>query len=159
MARTSTHWSIRLRQKIRKRSPNECWEFTGKSRTCGYGVLQLGRGKGTMMAHRLTYIMHHGEIPPKMCVCHKCDNPICCNPRHLFLGSYHENLMDMSRKGRHRGSRKLTPTQVRRIKLLIKSGLSRARDLAPKFRIDPSTISKLLNGHSWTRQSHRRDPR
>lgn len=149
MARKTVHWTKRLTAKIRRGKPNECWEFTGKSKTCGYGVLQMGAGIGTIMAHRLAFIMANGPIPPKMCVCHKCDNPACCNPNHLFLGTHSDNLLDMSRKNRHRGARKLTPAKVVRIRFLLKAGLRKAYDLAQEYRVDRSTISKLKHGHSW----------
>jgi hypothetical protein len=85
--------------------PDQCWEWTGKARhPFGYGVFGLGtRQAGTMQAHRFSYQLYVGPIPDGMCVLHKCDNPPCVNPDHLFLGTRADNNHDMIAKGRYRG--------------------------------------------------------
>lgn len=77
--------------------PSGCWEWTGAIRKDGYG--QCGR-RG---AHRAAYEHAYGPIPKGMFVCHSCDNPPCCNPAHLWIGSSHDNLVDCALKGRARG--------------------------------------------------------
>jgi hypothetical protein len=78
--------------------PSGCWEWTrGKSSRYGY-VWYKGRGD---LAHRISYAFHIGEIPHGMEVCHKCDNPPCVNPDHLFLGTRQDNALDCVRKGRY----------------------------------------------------------
>lgn len=79
-----------------------CWEWTGYRDERGYGRLS-SRVSGvtkTISAHRLSWQIYKGEIPPGLCVLHKCDNPPCVNPDHLFLGNQRDNMLDCSSKGR-----------------------------------------------------------
>ena len=77
-----------------------CWLWTGtRTKSGGYGILSID-GKYAR-THRISFEIHKGKIPAGMHVCHKCDNPPCVNPEHLFLGSHLDNMKDMGRKGRH----------------------------------------------------------
>lgn len=86
------------------RSSQSCWNWQAATDQSGYGrVLVNGQNR---RAHRIAWELTHGEIPAGdgyhgVCVLHQCDNPACCNPLHLFLGSQRENIADMQRKGRH----------------------------------------------------------
>lgn len=75
-----------------------CWEWTGKVRRDGYGACWSGGRE--MLAHRVSFAREHGEIPAGAVVCHKCDNPRCINPQHLFMGTQGDNLRDAFAKGR-----------------------------------------------------------
>ncbi len=76
-----------------------CWLWTGSRNQKGYGWSRI-QGISTRMAHRISWLLHRGDIPEGVLVCHKCDTPSCVNPDHLFLGTQKDNLLDMSRKGR-----------------------------------------------------------
>lgn len=78
-----------------------CIEWTGAKQPRGYGHIATGEGRETIGTHRAAWIVANGPIPDGMDVCHSCDNPPCCNPQHLFLGTRSENLLDMVDKGRH----------------------------------------------------------
>lgn len=103
-------------------------------------------------AHRLSYELFVGPIPPGINVCHKCDNLKCCNPEHLFLGTQKENIADMMRKGRkdsRYGERntqnKLTEQQV----IEIYNSSEKQRAIAAKYGIDQSTVSNIKSGKLW----------
>lgn len=92
--------SMRLWMSIDVGSPEACWEFSGSKNTRGYGSFRVG-GKN-ILAHRLAWQVEMGDIPDGFWVLHRCDNPPCCNPGHLFLGKVTANSRDMIAKGRDR---------------------------------------------------------
>lgn len=130
-------------------APDECWPWTGGKRRRGYGVFSLN-GK-SVVAHRLAYELSTGEDPGALIVCHRCDNPPCCNPAHLFLGSYADNVRDMLDKGRARPPRgeahhgaKLDESVVREIRQRRAAG-EKLVDLAREFGIGDSRLSVICN--------------
>ena len=76
----------------------ECLEWRGHRNKHGYGVKRFN--KKTMLAHRVSYLISNGDIPDLMCVLHRCDNPCCVEPSHLWLGTHQDNMDDMNEKGR-----------------------------------------------------------
>lgn len=160
---TERFWS-----KVDKTShPNGCWIWTGSRGRRGYGNFAIIEGKGVMrsiLAHRLSYELANGEFSDDLCVLHKCDNPPCVNPDHLFLGTRYDNVQDMRAKGRqryighpgssgaqgeHHGNSKLTNETVRHIRALHKNGLSYSK-LATQFSVNKSTIERIVLRKSWT---------
>jgi hypothetical protein len=83
-----------------KATPNGCVEWTGTRNKAGYGVMGIGH-RGHELVHRVAYRILAAPIPKGLCVLHKCDNPPCLLPEHLFLGTKKDNQQDMSKKGRH----------------------------------------------------------
>lgn len=90
---------------VAKREVDECWEWTGAKTSYGYGSVRYHR-KG-WLSHRLAFYLATGQKPE--CVCHRCDNPPCCNPSHLFAGDLVVNNADRHAKGRSRGGRNAGP--------------------------------------------------
>lgn len=76
----------------------DCWEWTGNKNMLGYGMIWYD-GKN-IRAHRVSYLIFNGDLSDNLFVCHKCDNPSCVNPSHLFLGTSKDNMRDMIKKGR-----------------------------------------------------------
>jgi hypothetical protein len=129
-----------------------CWEWQGSRDNNGYGRLNVDGVP--MLAHRLGWSLLRGEITPEQHVLHKCDNPRCVRPEHLFLGDQVENNADKMRKKRHRygvsrgedhGCAKLTADQVREIR--IHKGPLRV--IAAEYEISTTQASDIRRGRSW----------
>lgn len=129
-----------------------CWEWQLSKQTNGYGQVWFNGEQRT--AHRLSWILTHGDIPEGICVLHRCDNPPCCNPDHLFLGTQADNMKDMTQKGRslagetNPGS-KLSESQVLQIKDRYKGGDVTQTELADIYHISQTAINDIVNGRRW----------
>lgn len=124
-----------------------CWLWTGAKTTHGYAHMHTGPRSGAVInAARISWLIHFGEIPPGLCVLHRCDNEGCVNPEHLFLGTNKDNTLDMFHKGR--GFQKLTLAQVQEIRALKQSGLSGWR-ISKLYPVCYSQIKKILSGRAW----------
>lgn len=136
---------------------DNCWEFTGYKWKTGYGCFWLN-GK-SVCAHRAAYLLTTGVIPDGLNVCHTCDNPTCCNPRHLFLGTQKDNMHDRNRKNRannavgERNAKKLTWQQVCEIRGLYSSGNHLQKEIAAKFNIAPSMVSYITRKSGGWREA------
>jgi hypothetical protein len=119
---------------------SDCWVWTGSIRR-GYGQCKY-QGKN-VYAHRASWMQYVGEIPNGLCVCHRCDNPLCVNPLHLFLGSMADNNLDMARKGR--AASKITAVQVR----LIRDSTLSCQTLAREYGISVSQVSRIRTHKKW----------
>lgn len=102
----------RFWEKVSRGAAGACWIWRGWKTTGGYGQLTLP-GDQKVMAHRFSYELHFGPIADGLFACHRCDNPSCVNPAHLFLGTHLENMRDMIAKGRNVvGSRHRPPKAI-----------------------------------------------
>lgn len=122
----------------------DCWQWTGARSSDGYGSVQhLGRNIG---AHRVSYLINVGEIPPGVHVLHNCDNPSCVNPSHLRLGTHTDNMRDKSIRNRHpRAGAKLTETQV----VAIRMSKNTDAELANLCGVNIEAIRKIRAGKTW----------
>jgi len=150
----------RLRKKFFasiEKAENGCWNWTGPKQL-GYGILQVGKYKGPNWfkerAHRFSYRLHSGKnVSEEMFICHRCDNPACVNPEHLFLGTPLDNMQDKVRKQRHACGEKsnrghLTEEDIEQIFQLKKQGLSN-KQIAEQFNLHVRTTYRILNRESW----------
>ncbi len=103
-----------------------------------------------MLAHRVSWILTNGEIPTGMVACHKCDNPICVNPSHLFLGTQSDNMRDASGKGRVFGKPKVTLAQAKEIIRRVNQG-ELQRVVGADYGIGQQNVSCIVRGVSWKR--------
>lgn len=139
----------RFWSKVDRRGDDDCWKWIGGSwHPFGYGLLAIdGINTG---AHRVAWIIAHGTIPKTKHVLHRCDNPPCVNPAHLFLGSHTDNMRDKTSKWRHRyGSKhenaKLTESAVRHIRAERAAGVT-LRELAAQYGVALTTIWHAARG-------------
>ena len=148
-------WNLSPRERLESRTTRngECIEFTSRNSPDGYGRLQIDYKR--FLAHRLSYELNVGPIPEGMVVRHKCDNKPCVNPEHLEVGTYKDNIRDAVERDRvahgtanHKA--KLTPNEVREIRRLVGSGMSR-RSVAKMFGVSHTAVNHLMQGKNWRR--------
>lgn len=130
--------------------PNGCWRWTASLGTTGYGQIK-GHGRDMVSSHRAAFEVWVGPIPAGLYVCHRCDNPACINPDHLFLGSHADNMADMRKKGRNacgerHGTSRLRAEQV----LAIRAAAGRHRDVAARFGVSRALVGLIKNRKIWT---------
>jgi hypothetical protein len=127
----------------------DCWVWTAAKDQKGYGHFGVGRST-SRKAHRVSFEMFCEEIPQGSIVCHRCDNPSCVNPDHLFIGTQADNAQDRDAKGRQAfgersGRAKLTASDIPKIRM---SNLSE-RAIARQMGVSRPTISAVLRGETW----------
>lgn len=132
-----------------------CWIWTGGVFRHGYGMFSPEKGK-TKSAHRMSYELFVGEIPGELCVCHKCDTPLCVNPAHLFLGTVADNARDMDNKGRRvkvngegHGRSKITEESARKISIEYAIGGITMKNLGDKFGISATQVHRIVHKTRW----------
>ena len=145
----------RFWEKVDKKGPDECWLWTAGKDGDGYGRMRI---KGThIRAHRVSWEIHHGPIPPGMHVLHQCDTPGCANPIHLYLGTNTDNVHDRDKKGRgvlpmlkgeQHGRAKLTETDILRIRDDVSSGRTQ-EVVAREFGITHQQVSVIVRRKQW----------
>ncbi len=124
----------------------DCHIWTGTVSGPGYGQVTVS-GKMTS-AHRQSYELYSGTIPDGLCVCHTCDNRVCVNPDHLFLGTHRENTIDKLNKQRGKLA-KLTKEQILAIREKYSSGNYRQEDLGKEYGVSGANISMIVSRKAW----------
>lgn len=139
----------------------KCWKWVANKNNAGYGMLRRGGLANKTPAHRISWEIHNGPIPEGMFVLHKCDNPECTNPEHLFLGTPADNMKDKESKGRHGrteiwrnkiaavgvAKRKRTAQQEAVIYELYKLGISK-RLLSDVASLNRKSIARIIRERS-----------
>jgi uncharacterized protein (DUF433 family) len=136
----------RFTEKYKVNKKTGCWDWHGSTVRGGYGLLgsgppaEPGGKRGMVFAHRFAYQHFVGSIPDGLVVCHRCDNPACVNPEHLFVSSQPGNMKDMERKGR---ARVLTAEQVKEAIALLGRDHSQSK-VATLFDVNRATLQRAL---------------
>lgn len=164
---TARFWS-----KVARGEPDACWPYREGRDKGGYGSFTLyppGKKRGHVQAQRVAWVATHGPIPDGLQALHRCDNPPCCNPAHLFLGTGLDNMRDKVAKGRHVSGMALHPESALRgeahpnailteadvawIRSVYEPGRHKRawtqRAIAEKFGVHRDTIKKAASGTYW----------
>jgi hypothetical protein len=131
---------------------DDCWEWQAAKDSKGYGAFQVGtwRAKKLEGAHRMAWILTFGPIPEGQWVLHSCDNPACCNPRHLFLGDVLINNQDMGLKGRAKnGNTRLTPERANEIRARYIPFQRGYKKLAKEYGLSWLHIRSIIKERIW----------
>lgn len=145
--------SERFWSKVSVIQRNKCWIWNGCVTPQGYGNITVD-GK-CLKAPRVAFFLRNGKWPRH--ACHKCDNPSCCNPDHIFDGTHADNMKDMALKKRNKtdvgekhGGAVLTNKQVARIRELYKEGKLSQKTIAEVFKCSQPTVWRIVNRKNWT---------
>jgi hypothetical protein len=149
----------RFWSKVNKNTTTGCWEWSGANNGRGYGKFHIGgEGNPQRYAHRISWIIANGDIPKGLWILHKCDNPKCVNPNHMFLGTQTDNMQDAASKGRIKGGArgeaagkgKLKEVDVLNIKQLLSQGNVQQVEIARMYNVTPTAILLIKKGKNWS---------
>ncbi len=150
----------RFWEKVDKKADGECWNWLASKNQEGYGQFKID-GK-MIKAHRVVYELVNGKIENDLFVLHKCDNPMCCNPKHLYLGTQQDNMTDMVNNNRHaklkgenHGRAILTLKQVNEIRELYRSRKCNQKQLSLMYNIYQGNISDIINNKTWKDENYK----
>lgn len=144
----------RFKTKFKVNSETGCWEWIASKNRKGYGMIAICKPRGkSVVAHRISYELYKGSIPPGVIVCHSCDNPSCVNPEHLFLGTHAMNVGDRESKGRgakgqSHGRALLTELQVNVIREAYANGYKQS-DIRRYFNVSHKTVGSIVHYINW----------
>jgi hypothetical protein len=139
---------IRFWSKVNTKAGDEaCWTWKDAPNEGGYGTMSVAGTK--ILAHRIAWTLTNGPVPAKLLVLHRCNNPPCVNPAHLFVGTHADNAMDMEEKGRQKAvGRVLNEKMVRSIRRDFVDGLSYEK-LAAKYPVGKVAIRNIIGYKTW----------
>jgi hypothetical protein len=139
----------RFWSKVHRTDAKACWPYFGAGNGRGYGLFAI-HGRVRIPAHRFAWLASRGEVSPDQEVCHRCDNPACVNPDHLFLGTHQDNHLDSIRKGRKRawGLQKLNAEQVYEIRAQVAAGALQ-KDVAKAYGVSRNNVCGIVHRKSW----------
>lgn len=136
-----------------KGSPDECWEWNYHKLPFGYGQTRIGAV--AYYSHQIQYFLTYGAYDRSLLIRHKCDNPSCCNPSHLSLGTHIDNAQDkVDRNRQSRESFTLTDEEILEIHNLYLKGLTQS-SIAMKYSLTQSFVSRVISGKRLRHQSER----
>jgi len=154
-AASTTPPTVRVWRRVDVGDIDACWPYLGNHDRHGYGLVQVGRHNAgdQVFAHRLVFESIYGRLLPSLVIRHHCDNPPCCNPRHLAAGSQVANMADMLRRGRNsRGEHhtsKLTEVEVREMRALWTTGAWTMKALSRKYGVHRMTAKSAVLRKTW----------
>lgn len=130
---------------------NDCWVWIGRKDSKDYGLFDIN-GK-PYFAHRISYLIHKGDFEQHLYVCHKCNNPPCVNPDHLYVGTQLDNMTDCINQdrqayGERQGNHILTEKDVREIRYLLEQNITH-EEISKKYGISRGAISRISNRTTW----------
>ncbi len=144
---------IRFQEKVDRRGSNECWEWIAGRLLRGYGKFRIG--DFTYRAHRVAFVIINGDT--KLQVLHHCNNPPCCNPKHLYAGTQKDNIQQCVAEGRYicgdfhgekNNSAELTESDIHEIRRLYAGGWLQC-EIAEEYGVHQSGISRICSGKQW----------
>lgn len=161
------YWKERFESKIIK--TNNCWFFNTYKDKDGYCAFWINELKRSIPAHRASYLLYNGDFNNDLIICHKCDNPSCVNPEHLFIGTQHDNMKDKVlknrqakgithraylypervKKGEFNGNAKLSYLIADQIRLEYSTGNTSCKKLSKKYGVSSTSIHKIIINKSY----------
>tara|TARA_R110000868_G_scaffold25423_3_gene99155 strand:- start:13037 stop:13534 length:498 start_codon:yes stop_codon:yes gene_type:complete len=149
----------RFWKKVDIKGSDDCWEWKasrlgwGSEEWRGYGQFWVPSFNKNLLSHRFSWIINFGDIPANLLVCHKCDNTLCVNPKHLFLGTSADNQKDMKNKKRsthgiNHPSAILNENDVLEIKKRLSCG-EKISSISKDFDVQRGAIEKIKHGKRW----------
>ena len=146
------NYKERFWMRVNVKNEEECWKWLGSFSSTGYGQIVVN-GKNSR-THRVSWVLHYGDIPKRLHVLHKCDNRWCVNPRHLYLGTNLDNIKDKISRGRHskgtmRPMAKLTDEKVRQMRTKFLGGKHTYFEVAKDFNMSLGQTWMIINQKAW----------